>query len=85
MGIIKHRLLLQITNNCAAVNYSPDVAENEKHNLLTADAFLSTHEHGGYGLKRIDRIADKYQGTARFQYDAAKSLWTTRIAIPVRQ
>ena len=85
VGIIKHRLLIQITNNCAAVNYSPDVAENEKHNLLTADAFLSTHEHGGYGLKRIDRIADKYQGTARFQYDAAKSLWTTRIAIPVRQ
>lgn len=85
VGIIKHRLLIQITNRCITVNYSLDVAENEKHTLLSADAFLSTHEHSGHGLKRIDSIADKYQGTARFQFNAAKSLWTTRIAIPVRQ
>lgn len=85
VGIIKHRLLIQITNNCAAVKYSPGVNENEKHLLLSADAFLSTHENGGYGLKRIDMISDKYQGTARFQFDETKSLWTTRIAIPIRK
>ena len=85
VGIIKHRLLIQITNSCANVNYSPDVRENEKHSFLPADAFISTHENGGYGLKRIDRISDKYQGTARFQFDAVKCQWTSRIAIPVRQ
>ena len=83
-GVIKHRLLIQITNSCASVKYSPDVAEKDKPALLPADAFLSTRENGGCGLKRIDMIADKYQGTARFQFDAGKSLWTTRIAIPIR-
>lgn len=85
VGIIKHRLLIQITNNCAAVKYNPEVSENDRHTLLPADAFLSTHENGGYGLKRIDMISDKYQGTARFQFDETKSLWTTRIAIPIRK
>ena len=85
VGIIKHRLLIQITNNCAAVKYNPEVPENDRHTLLPADAFLSTHENGGYGLKRIDMISDKYQGTARFQFDETKSLWTTRIAIPIRK
>lgn len=85
VGIIKHRLLIQITNSCIAVHYDPDVAEDEKNKLLPADAFLSPREDGGYGLKRIDRIADKYQGTARFQFDGIKSRWTTRIAIPIKQ
>ena len=85
VGIIKHRLLIQITNNCAGVKYSPDVKEYEKPTFLPANAFISTHENGGHGLKRIDRISDKYQGTARFRFDAVKFQWTTRIAIPVRQ
>ncbi len=85
VGIIKHRLLFQITNSCAGVKYSPDVTEGAKHTLLPACAFLSTHESGGYGLTRIEMIAEKYQGTARFQFDAMKSLWTTRIAIPLRK
>ena len=85
VGIIKHRLLFQITNSCADVKYSTDVSENDKHTLLPADAFLSIHENGGYGLKRIDMIADKYLGTARFQYDEIKSLWMTRIALPLRK
>lgn len=85
VGIIKHRLLFQITNQCAGVKYSPDITENGRHTPLPADAFLSTHENGGYGLKRMDMISDKYQGTARFQFDEAKSLWTTRIAIPIRK
>lgn len=84
-GIVKRRLLIQLTNDCAGVTYSPDVRESEKHTFLPADAFISTHENGGYGLQRIDRIADKYQGTARFQFDAVRSRWTARIAIPVRQ
>lgn len=84
VGIVKHRLLIQITNHCAAVKYSPDVRESEKPTFLPANAFVSTHEGGGQGLKRMEHISDKYQGSARFQFDEAKSLWTTRIAIPIR-
>ena len=84
-GIIKHRLLFQITNSCAAVRYSETVKENDKQKLLPAEAYLSTHEGRGYGLKRIDMISEKYLGTARFQFDGEKRLWTTRIAIPLRK
>lgn len=84
-GIIKNRLLIQITNSCQSVKYSPRTEEKDRAAFLPAEAFLSMHEGGGLGLLRMEAIAEKYQGTAQFQFDQEKRLWTTRIALPVRE
>ena len=82
-GIVKNYLALQVSNPCESVLYAPGVAEHEKGGYLGAERFLSIHENGGYGLKRISVIAGKYGGMAEFMFDEKKEVWTSRISIPL--
>lgn len=76
-----------IENPCLSVSYAPDYSpENPAaaKNWLPAEAFRSTHG-GGYGLRRMEMIAEKYEGNAWFSYDANAHLFATRLMMPVSE
>ena len=84
-GVVKNRLACQMDNSCAAVRYARNVPGRDHDSLLTADAFLSVHEHGGHGLRRMQFLASKYRGQAYFRFDERQRLWTTRIQLTIQE
>ena len=84
-GIVKNCLAFQIDNSCASVRCAPHIPDREQSGFLPAESFLSTHEGGGHGLRRMQFLAEKYQGNAHFRFDREKKLWTTRINLSVRR
>ena len=83
VGVVNNYLAIQVTNSCASANYAPDAPD--KNAPLSASAFVSVREGGGYGLRRIQFLAEKYRGYATFQFNEQKLLWTTRISLTIRK
>lgn len=52
--------------------------------FLPAEAFLSDRADGGYGLRSIAQTAQKYDGSARFRYNAERQTFTARIRMNMR-
>lgn len=81
---IGDQFAIQIENSCLAVSRS-DAVDSEaaagRDGWLSADAFLSTHRGGGYGLKRVEMITAKYEGYAWFSFDPDRHLLITRLML----
>ena len=82
---VNDQFAILIENPCLCVNYAPDYPHPaERRGWLPAGAFLSTHG-GGYGLRRMEMIAEKYDGHAWFSFDADACLFAARLMMPVRE
>lgn len=84
---IKDQFAIEIENPCLAVSYVPSsLNENRtrREGWLPADAFMSTRG-GGYGLRRMEMIAEKYGGHAWFSFDAENHVFITRLMLPVSE
>ena len=40
---------------------------------------------GGYGLKRVEMIAEKYEGYTRFSFDPDRHLFISRLMLPLSE
>jgi len=70
IAVIKGQLYISVSNSCA------DVKKSGK-------AFLSTKEKdGGFGLLRIDKIADKYNGFINRQHE--EGVFVTEVMLPLK-
>ena len=84
---INDQFAVQIENPCLSVSYAPAYRRGSRAGgeaWLPADAFVSKHG-GGYGLRRMDRIAAKYGGNAWFSFDAQSHVFVTRLMLPVSE
>lgn len=84
---INDQFAVQIENPCLSVSYAPAYRRGNRAGgeaWLPADAFVSKHG-GGYGLRRMDRIAAKYGGNAWFSFDAQSHVFVTRLMLPVSE
>ncbi len=84
---IEDQFAVLIENSCLSVSRSKaSLSETDTGQdvWLSADAFQSMHR-GGYGLKRVEMIAEKYEGYARFSFDTERHLFLTRLMLPLSE
>ena len=84
---IKDQFAVQIENSCQSVSRSKaslSGTDAGQEVWLSADAFQSMHR-GGYGLKRVEMIAEKYEGYARFSFDPDRHLFISRLMLPLSE
>ena len=84
---VKGQFAVHIENSCLCVSYarsSPGASRAGNGDWLPAEAFLSTHG-SGYGLRRMETIAEKYGGHAWFSFDPDRNLFTTRLLLPLNE
>lgn len=80
---VNDQFAIQIDNSCIAVSYAPGfqgMYRPGNEGWLPSGAFLSTHG-GGYGLRRMEMIAEKYHGHAWFSFDADNHVFITRLML----
>ena len=82
--VIGAQLVIQISNSCDGISLKMAYQEREGE-LLPAEAFLTTREGGGQGLKSIELTAKKYEGEARFQYDKSSGSFITRLRLNMQK
>ncbi len=75
-------LCVQLENACDQVVYSANLNSVSKGDFLAADAFVSTNGTG-HGLRRMETIARKYDGTAVFRYDEETHTFITRLTLVI--
>ena len=96
-GVVENMFTICITNPCVSVKYAHEITfheipfhekvfceKNVQGDFLPADAFVSIHKEGGYGLKRMELIAEKYGGIAQFMFDEEKACFTTRLTLSMQ-
>ena len=84
---IEDQFAVLIENSCLSVSRSKaslSGTDAGQDVWLSADAFQSMHR-GGYGLKRVEMIAGKYEGYARFSFDPDRHLFITRLILPLSE
>lgn len=84
---VQDQFAILIENSCLSVSYAKNFHhdnQTEREGWLPAGAFLSTHS-GGYGLKRVEMIAEKYNGRAWFSYDPKNHLFGTRVMLSLSE
>lgn len=84
---VKDQFAVQVENSCLSVSYSPAFSLGsgaDQKGWLPSEAFLSTRR-GGYGLRRMERIAGKYNGHIWFSFNADSHLFFTRAMLPLSE
>ncbi len=79
VGIIQGSLAIEISNSCKGVRLNRRFQTMD--GFSPAEAFLSDVPGGGYGLPSIAHTAQKYDGSAKFRYNAEKEMFTARIRL----
>ncbi len=79
VGTVQGSLAIEISNACGGVRISR--REQTEDGFLPAEAFLSDRANGGYGLRSIAQTAQKYDGSAKFRYDAGEETFISRIRL----
>ena len=79
IGTVQDSLAMEISNSCGVVSF--DRRFDTADGFLPAEAFLSGRSSGGYGLQSIAHTAHKYDGSAKFKYNAEKGIFTSRIRL----
>jgi hypothetical protein len=83
--VAQHVFMLQVTNPCARVELAEGFRDEISGRFLPAEAYLSTHEGGGRGLLRVSQLAELYDGSAEFRFDAGTATFTARVTLSERQ
>ncbi len=79
IGTVQDSFAIEISNSCNRTHI--DRRFQQTDNFLPAEAFLSDHEGGGYGLRSIAHTAQKYGGSAKFRFDPEKETFIARIRL----
>lgn len=79
LGTIHGSLAIEITNSCKGARL--DRRFGSEDGFLPAEAFLSDRPGGGYGLRSIAHTVQKYDGSAKFRFNAETETFTTRIRL----
>lgn len=79
VGALHGAFALEVVNTCSGARLARGY-EN-KGGFLPAGAFLSTRDGGGKGLASVSDLAQKYLGSAAFQYDGEKHAFTTQVIL----
>lgn len=79
IGVVQGQLAIEITNSCKEVHLSSYYKSED--GFLPAEAFLSDHSGGGYGLRSISNTAQKYHGSVGFRFDEEKNIFISRIRL----
>lgn len=80
LAVVGLQLIIQVKNSCDKVCVAKTY-ENSGEAFLPAEAFISTRQGGGQGLKSIVVTAKKYDGEAKFCYDWQHHSFITRIRL----
>ena len=79
VGTVHGSLAIEISNSCKEARINRRFqAEN---GFSPAEAFLSARPGGGHGLRSIVHTAQKYDGSAKFRFNAEQEIFTTRIRL----
>lgn len=79
VGMVQGSLAIEISNPCKRVRVDPRYTTGDK--FWPAEAFLSDHKDGGYGLRSLAYTAKKYGGSAMFWFNAEAEIFTVRIRV----
>ena len=79
IGTVQNSFAIEISNSCRGIRLSRRFQTND--GFLPAEAFLSDNSGGGYGLRSIAYTAQKYDGSAKFCFNAEKEIFTTRVRL----
>lgn len=79
IGTVQGSLAIEISNSCKEIHLNRHYQTAD--GFSPAEAFLSDREGGGYGLRSITHTAQKYDGSAKFRFDAEKEAFTARIRL----
>lgn len=79
VGIVSGSLAIEISNSCKAVRLNRQFQTED--GFSPAEAFQSDRVGGGYGLHSLSYTARKYDGSARFRFNAETETFTTRIRL----
>ena len=73
-------LLIRVSNPCLSVARQNTSIPADADGFLPGSAFAST-TGSGYGLSRIESIAEAYHGNAGFRFDETKECFITRVSL----
>ena len=80
-GLSQDVFAVQIKNPCLEALISPAFSKHAREvSFLPAEAFLSS-TGSGLGLRRMEIIAEKYDGSTKFCFDSAEQSFITRIKL----
>lgn len=79
VGTVSDSLAIEISNSCKEVHLNRRFQSED--GFLSAEAFLSDRSDGGHGLRSIAHTAQKYDGSAKFRFNAKDGIFTTRIRL----
>ncbi len=82
VGTVQGSLAIEISNACRGVRLNRGIPTED--GFLPAEAFLSDRADGGYGLRSIAQTTQKYDGSAKFRYNAERQIFTARIRMNMR-
>ena len=82
VGTVSDSLAIEISNSCKEAHINRRFQSED--GFLSAEAFLSDRSDGGHGLRSIAHTAQKYDGSAKFRFNAEKEIFTTRIRLNMR-
>lgn len=82
VGMVSGSLAIEISNSCTEARINRRFQTED--GFSPAEAFQSDREGGGYGLRSLSYTAQKYDGSARFRFNAEAETFTTRIRLNVK-
>ena len=82
VGTVQGSLAIEISNTCRGVRLARRARTED--GFLPAEVFVSDRADGGYGLRSIAQTAQKYDGSAKFRYNAERQIFTARIRMNMR-
>ena len=82
VGTVSDSLAIEISNSCKEVHLNRRFQSED--GFSSAEAFLSGRSDGGHGLRSIAHTAQKYDGSAKFRFNAEDGIFTTRIRLNMR-
>ncbi len=83
VGTIQGSLAIEISNSCKSVRL--DRHFQTEDGFSPPEAFLSDRAGSGYGLRSIAHTAQKYDGSAKFRFNAEKEMFTARIRLNINK
>lgn len=79
LGTVQGVLAIEISNSCKGAHI--DRRYQTEDGFSPAEAFPSSRDGGGYGLRSLTHTAQKYGGDAQFRFNAETEVFTTRILL----
>lgn len=83
LGTVQGSLAIEISNSCREARLNRHFQTED--GFSPAEAFISGRRDEVYGLRSISRTAQKYDGSAKFRFNAEQGIFTARIRLNLQR